>query len=365
MKPKKNHYFCPECGRAKMRFETESKALNFIAYNGEEVRQDSGKTLTRAYYCNTCMCWHVTSSDRPAYRKASIVDRMENIQHRNTLLQIESLVRQAEALVQENELSQARDKCYQAISKAETCVNAVRNWHEWSSLANRLEVCVESCKKGQQETMTPEELRSMLIQKIESQIEEATALINSDEVEKALSLLTLTSGVAARLKTECNDRLLRNVYRSQIRSLRKVANHKNKTEEEIKEQQLLNHFDALQKVTERMTDETKYKHVVSIKTKIVKVIGKLEELGKLIPQKDEILSILNTHILHSGISRVKTLLQQFQDLISQGQKMSARYYFNMSVEVLTTISDIEGEQMAKMDLLQDLENAQYQLNSAA
>jgi len=365
MRPTKNQFFCPECGRTKMRFETEAKALNFISFNGEEVRNESGKTLTRAYYCNTCLCWHLTSSERPAYYRPSVVDRMINTQHRNTLFQIEGLVRQAERLIQENKFSIARDKCYQAIQKAETCVEAVRHWHEWALLSSRLEACVDSCKKEPVKKMEVTELRTLLVGNIETCIAEATELINQGEFEKAVPVLNHAADDASRLKCECKEPLLRKMYRVQIKSLKKLVNRGIKPEEVTKELKLFNQFEQLEKATEKITDNSRYEFVLSIKTKILNVIEKLEQFGHSIEQKNEIIASMDGHLLHSGIARVSDLLQLFRTLISQGLRSSARYYFELSVEVLTSIADIEGEQLTKMKLLQELESAQYTLNSVA
>ena len=62
MKPKNNRPICPDCGRPKLLFETEKKALNFIKFNGEEILRDEQTTDDlRAYYCPSCCGWHITS----------------------------------------------------------------------------------------------------------------------------------------------------------------------------------------------------------------------------------------------------------------------------------------------------------------
>ena len=65
MKPIKNRIFCLECKRAKMLFESKSKAINFIKFNSDDIKNDSGIAPTRAYYCKSCGGWHVTSRVRP------------------------------------------------------------------------------------------------------------------------------------------------------------------------------------------------------------------------------------------------------------------------------------------------------------
>lgn len=62
MKPIKNRIFCRDCGRSKMLFETEKKALTFIKFNGQEMIEETGYAPTRAYFCIACNGYHVTSS---------------------------------------------------------------------------------------------------------------------------------------------------------------------------------------------------------------------------------------------------------------------------------------------------------------
>lgn len=63
MKPK-NRFFCSECHRRKLLFESEKKALNFIRFNADEIFKESGRAPNRAYYCDSCGGYHVTSSKK-------------------------------------------------------------------------------------------------------------------------------------------------------------------------------------------------------------------------------------------------------------------------------------------------------------
>ena len=51
---------CPDCGRRKMLFETERKALNFLKWNGKDINVKEGMSL-RPYYCPSCCGWHISS----------------------------------------------------------------------------------------------------------------------------------------------------------------------------------------------------------------------------------------------------------------------------------------------------------------
>ena len=61
MKPTKNKYYCTDCGRTKMLFETEKKADNFIAFNQEKISKESEYAPQRSYFCLFCGGWHITS----------------------------------------------------------------------------------------------------------------------------------------------------------------------------------------------------------------------------------------------------------------------------------------------------------------
>ena len=60
MKPSKRIY-CRECGRSKLLFETEQKALRFIKFNADEIEAETGRKPERDYYCVCCGGWHTTS----------------------------------------------------------------------------------------------------------------------------------------------------------------------------------------------------------------------------------------------------------------------------------------------------------------
>ena len=54
----KNRVMCPDCGRPKMLFETESKGRNFIKFNSDNL--DNVEKL-RVYYCPSCCGYHISS----------------------------------------------------------------------------------------------------------------------------------------------------------------------------------------------------------------------------------------------------------------------------------------------------------------
>lgn len=61
MKPTKNWMYCRDSNRKKILFESEKKANNFIKFNAEEIKSQSGYCPTRSYFCITCGGYHTTS----------------------------------------------------------------------------------------------------------------------------------------------------------------------------------------------------------------------------------------------------------------------------------------------------------------
>ena len=61
MKPTKNQFFCSDCSKIKMRFETEDKANRFLKFNANEIEEETGLRPERSYHCIACDSWHITS----------------------------------------------------------------------------------------------------------------------------------------------------------------------------------------------------------------------------------------------------------------------------------------------------------------
>ncbi len=60
MKPTRNNFYCAMSHRTKMLFPTQKKADNFIRFNSEAIKAETGFAPIRSYYCITCLGWHVT-----------------------------------------------------------------------------------------------------------------------------------------------------------------------------------------------------------------------------------------------------------------------------------------------------------------
>lgn len=60
----KNRIYCPECGKKKILFETETKAKNFIKFNKNEI--ENGDDL-RPYWCVACCGYHISHKKHKKY----------------------------------------------------------------------------------------------------------------------------------------------------------------------------------------------------------------------------------------------------------------------------------------------------------
>lgn len=84
----KNRIMCPDCGRAKMLFETEAKAKNFIKFNGDDIHHDGE---LRVYFCPACGGYHISSKE---YKKIydsntdKLIAAYKQIKHAPTVYEI-------------------------------------------------------------------------------------------------------------------------------------------------------------------------------------------------------------------------------------------------------------------------------------
>ena len=74
MKPSRSLVYCLETRRQKILFKSESKADNFIRFNADEIRENSGYAPVRSYYCISCGGWHVTHL--PEFRREKTISEI-------------------------------------------------------------------------------------------------------------------------------------------------------------------------------------------------------------------------------------------------------------------------------------------------
>lgn len=68
VKPK-NRVYCPDCGRQKMKFDSESAAQRFLKYNSNNFDE---KIPSRIYWCDACCGYHITA--RPMHGVGVVVN---------------------------------------------------------------------------------------------------------------------------------------------------------------------------------------------------------------------------------------------------------------------------------------------------
>lgn len=112
MKPK-NRVYCHDCGRFKMLFETEKKAMTFIKFNADELMQTNGYVPLRAYYCEACCGWHLTSSKQYTRKKTLTESVIERYQAERQILKAE---RKAEEKKKNQKVKQLK-AIYETIEK--------------------------------------------------------------------------------------------------------------------------------------------------------------------------------------------------------------------------------------------------------
>ena len=139
MKPTKNHIYCPDCGRKKMVFSSEEKALNFIKFNSQDILEENGVAPTRAYFCIACCGWHLTSNSEAQNKKSRseiILDAYEEAKvakARTTAVNKETIER-FERLV--DDMASCYDKAFQSYrnKRFEECEEYVKRglelWQE-------------------------------------------------------------------------------------------------------------------------------------------------------------------------------------------------------------------------------------------
>lgn len=124
---------CPDCGRPKMQFESEKKALNFIKWNADDF--ESGGESLRAYYCEACCCWHISHKQyRSGYGK-DLNNKIEAFkqQKSSSNKRLDKLIRSSNiepAMHQAEEIYSQLDLKYQPRKSLRDIINDFLRNHE-------------------------------------------------------------------------------------------------------------------------------------------------------------------------------------------------------------------------------------------
>lgn len=103
MKPTKNIYFCIDCGRSKMLFESKEKAERFLKFNKQKIEKENGSAPQRAYYCMFCLGWHITSI-KEEFGKSKLEKSYEQYREGTFAGAEGAVVKQQQAYQQEQEM---------------------------------------------------------------------------------------------------------------------------------------------------------------------------------------------------------------------------------------------------------------------
>lgn len=94
MKPNdRNRVMCPDCGKAKMQFESERKAQDFIKWNADDL--PLGGHSLRVYYCKACCCWHISHKQYSSGYGRQFNDKMKAYEQQrgNSGARLDKLIR--------------------------------------------------------------------------------------------------------------------------------------------------------------------------------------------------------------------------------------------------------------------------------
>ena len=97
--------FCTQANRPKLQFKTEIEAERYMEWNSDEILRESGKAPVRAYWCNRCMCYHITSRAQQLCgkrRKQEIIEVLQNVILTEDCQKSREYLQQAEKLLDES-----------------------------------------------------------------------------------------------------------------------------------------------------------------------------------------------------------------------------------------------------------------------
>jgi hypothetical protein len=117
IKPK-NRIMCPDCGRQKMFFESESKANNFIKWNKEDI--ENGDKL-RAYYCPACCGWHISHQEYNKNMEGKtdkLIETYNNLKETNRYPYIDDIINEVYQIIVTSKLKD-RKQINQLLRQAE------------------------------------------------------------------------------------------------------------------------------------------------------------------------------------------------------------------------------------------------------
>jgi len=167
MKPIKNRFFCKDCGKSKMLFETEKKANTFIKFNSDEILSETGFSPTRSYFCLFCNGWHVTSMEEKL-NKTSRTEKVLDLY--NHELNKKNILREKKAEIRELKIA----KNLKQLDDIEENINKIQQYQ----LTENIDKCIELLNQTLKEFEFAKTKNSNRVRKID--IEEKLLLLKKE-----------------------------------------------------------------------------------------------------------------------------------------------------------------------------------------
>lgn len=343
MKPKKNKVYCPDCNRTKMLFPSEEKALNFMRFNTAEILEESNTAPIRAYYCDSCSGWHLTSLENYTYQGPTHAEKvLQDARKRENyaiLYQAQVAVKNIEELIKKGTLAEARKECKNFLSFCEEYDDSLKTLPLYEELMSRFSFCLQACD-------------SQRI-KIETLLEETEAIAEEIDKEELLDRLHAIKSIYGAIKSDPNaDPIKLEEFKERINRITTLC------QDDIAASKI---NDKLQVLISRKTAAEKSfenKNWIGAKrlylnTKEYK--GKLDRRGIPTPEMPELNKRIEICTLYAGIKSIKMNLDAAERMLAAGPDPTIRYFIDTAQQELFKICEIEGENEKKLELLDQLE----------
>lgn len=352
MKPTKNKVFCRDCNRPKMLFPSEEKALNFIKFNSEEIAEESEKVPVRAYFCDFCNGWHVTSSETYSWKGKSkaeqLIEKSNLKADKNVLAQATGQLRRIEELLAKGNQLNIKGECKALINYIQKNAEVLSHFPQTKDITARLTRCVEVYSEY-------ESLKKTIGYETESLIKKAEAAYALEKYDEVLELILKISPLINKLKIEPNAipaqvEDLGNRFRILKAASKEAEKRKEANELLIKfEAEIIKANEAFEKgawISAKDNFEHAQRHYH-------RIINKGLETLSIDPEIDHKIEVCKLYI---GISNISAKLEAADRLLAKNPTDgTARYFIEDAQKTLIEICNIEGENAIKLDLLDKLE----------
>lgn len=182
MKPTKNRFFCNDCGKIKIRFETEDKANRFIKFNADEIESETGVRPERSYYCISCDSWHITSKKNKSVKSRTevVIDEYNKSKEEGKRNKKQEIKEQTD-----KETKLKREGVNELIKKIESNIDTIKFFKKLDKKYDYVEILNESYSVLKEIKTSVLELES-IYRNILSEVEFDKLFLNKQEKIKEL-----------------------------------------------------------------------------------------------------------------------------------------------------------------------------------